>query len=188
MSSQVPAALVLRIPVAIALLPATEDNNCQTLAILHLTTAMSGVSVRQAAVSWPVKECHRSGFLPPSLEQRHLFRHKGPRSDCPASEGLSHYFEVWGPHWNTHSSLGVHRHTTADNVTDQVVHLYKWQVKAYIYIIESLKTNICTIFLQVSQLPLHMFRLQQAIFRGSKFYICLTSIISIISTSYINIK
>jgi hypothetical protein len=55
-------------------------------------------------------------------------------------------------------------------------------------LLKRLKTNIRTIFLQVSQLPLHMFRLQQAIFRGSKFYICTTSISSIISTSYINIK
>jgi hypothetical protein len=54
--------------------------------------------------------------------------------------------------------------------------------------IKSLKTNICTIFLQVSQMPLHMFRLQRAIFRGSKFYICSTSISSFISTSHINTK
>jgi hypothetical protein len=40
---------------------------------------------------------------------------------------------------------------------------------------KSLTTNICTTFLQVSQLPLHMFRLQQAIFSGSKFYICSTA-------------
>jgi hypothetical protein len=53
--------------------------------------------------------------------------------------------------------------------------------------VKSLKTNICTI-LQVSHLPLHMFRLQQAIFRGSKFYICSTFVSSIISISYINIK
>jgi hypothetical protein len=53
---------------------------------------------------------------------------------------------------------------------------------------EKFKTNICTVFLQVSQTPLHMFRLQQAIFKGSKFYICSTSISSFISTLYINTK
>jgi hypothetical protein len=53
---------------------------------------------------------------------------------------------------------------------------------------KSLKTNICTVCLQVSQMPLHMFRLQQAIFRRSKFYICSTSVSSFISTSHINTK
>jgi hypothetical protein len=48
-----------------------------------------------------------------------------------------------------------------------------------LFTVRSLKTNICTLFLQVSQLPLHMFRLQQAIFRGSKFYISSPSISSI---------
>jgi len=53
-----------------------------------------------SAVGSPVQKCGSSGIFTQSLEQRHLFRHKGARSHRPASQRLRHYLQLGRGRWN----------------------------------------------------------------------------------------